>query len=202
MAEDAHPADGAHPRPPGDARSRAYALGGLAIGSIAGVILASVSTAGGPAGVVLAAAALAGLALALILRQLGRRVLGVLLVLLGAGMIAAVIAERPVGVAALGYAGCGLLVLAGSLLMVLRAQRWPRRPDRFDRTRARARTTADDDPNEVWKALDAGHDPTAESITGSTAGSTADRADAPETGAAAAGPDDSDARMHKNDREA
>ncbi|OYO01370.1 Trp biosynthesis-associated membrane protein [Enemella evansiae] len=141
-------------------RSRTYALGGLALGSIAGLILASVSGAGGPAGVVLAAAALAGLALALILRHIGRRVLGVLLALLGVGMVAGVISGGPAGIAHWAYALCGLLVVAGSVLMVARAQRWPRRPDRFDRTRARAQTSPDDDPNEVWKALDAGHDPT------------------------------------------
>lgn len=148
-------------RPGVETRSRAYALGGLALGSIVGVILASVSGAGGPAGVVLAAAALAGLALALILRHIGRRILGVLLAVLGLGMVAAVIAAGLSGVAAWVYALCGLLVLAGSVLMVARAQRWPRRPDRFDRKAARANTSPDDDPNEVWQALDAGHDPTA-----------------------------------------
>ena len=99
-------------------QSRAYALGGLGLGSLLGRGVSAYAGAAASAATLLAAATTAGTALALLLRQLGRRVLAVPLALLGAGMMPAgplVLPSRPAGWV---YAGCGLLVLAGAVLML------------------------------------------------------------------------------------
>jgi hypothetical protein len=66
------------------------------------------------------------------------------------------------------YAAAGLLVLAGGVLVTTTAGRWPQRADRFSRTSAAAEVTAEDDPGVVWRAQDAGLDPTTEPGTPST----------------------------------
>ena len=127
--------------------------------------------------------ALAGWLLVLVLRTRGRRLVGLLLALAGAGVVVVgVLGLRPseaavrsevrqvsladqFGLAATGwsygYAATGSLVLAGGLLVVVTAPRWPRRADRFTRSAAvAAATAADDDPAAVWRAQDAGLDPT------------------------------------------
>ena len=127
--------------------------------------------------------ALAGWLLVLVLRTRGRQVVGVLLGLAGAGtLLVGVLRLRPsaaevrtqvrevsladqfglVGTGwSYGYAAAGLLVLAGGLLVLLTAPRWPRRTDRFTREEAvRAVRVDTDDPAAVWRAQDAGLDPT------------------------------------------
>lgn len=127
--------------------------------------------------------ALAGWLLVLVLRTRGRQVVGVLLALTGAGaVVVGSLGLRPSDAAvrtsvrqvslvesygltstgwSWGYAAAGALVLAGGLLVALTAMRWPTRPDRFTRTAAvAAATTAEDDPAAVWRAQDAGLDPT------------------------------------------
>jgi uncharacterized membrane protein (TIGR02234 family) len=62
----------------------------------------------------------------------------------------------------IGYALAALLVVSGAVLVLLRAQRWPGRADRFKRPTDSAAESADQrDPAAIWKAIDAGHDPTA-----------------------------------------
>ena len=131
----------------------------------------------------LAVVALAGWLLVLVLRTRGRQVVAVLLGLAGAG-IAVLGALRPepsasavrtqvreVSLAdqfalgstgwAYGYAATGLLVLAGAVLVLTTAPRWPSRADRFRRDApAATATSATDDPAAVWRAQDAGLDPT------------------------------------------
>jgi uncharacterized membrane protein (TIGR02234 family) len=125
--------------------------------------------------------ALAGWLLVLVLRTRGRQVLAALLLLAGAGIVL-VGALRPQPSAATvrtqvrevsladqfalastgwsyGYAATGLLVLAGGVLVLLTAARWPQRGDRFSRA-APVATIASDDPADVWRAQDAGLDPT------------------------------------------
>lgn len=127
--------------------------------------------------------ALAGLLLVLVLRTRGRRVVGVLLTLAGLGIVGVgALRQRPsattvrnqvrevsladsfelaASVWPYAYAGTGLLVLVCGLTTLLTAARWPARVDRFSRSAERAvGTTADDDPAEVWRAQDAGLDPT------------------------------------------
>ena len=131
----------------------------------------------------LAVVALAGWLLVLVLRTRGRQVVAGLLALTGAGA-ALLGALRPEPSAAVvrtevrevsladqfalvptawpyGYAATGALVLAGAVLILLTASRWPGRPDRFAReARVAASTTTADDPALVWRAQDAGLDPT------------------------------------------
>ena len=127
--------------------------------------------------------ALAGWLLVLVLRTRGRRVVGVLLALTGLGVVlVGVLRQRPSATTVRNsvrevsladsfelaaspwpylYAATGLLVLACGLATLLTAGRWPARVDRFSRNAERvAGTTADDDPAEVWRAQDAGLDPT------------------------------------------
>jgi uncharacterized membrane protein (TIGR02234 family) len=133
----------------------------------------------------------AGALLMLTLRTTGRRIVAVLLILIAGGALATtlgrpsaaeVLAELrkqtltdaytldPTG-GAIGYALSCLLVIAGAVLVLIRAPRWPQRASRFERTSdgaggAKDRAAAEpkpvdpDDPNAIWKAIDAGEDPT------------------------------------------
>lgn len=68
-----------------------------------------------------------------------------------------------------GYGVAALAVAAGAILVLLRAHRWPTRAARFERaagdaggdTAGAAATDTEPDPTSIWKALDAGEDPTA-----------------------------------------
>jgi uncharacterized membrane protein (TIGR02234 family) len=126
--------------------------------------------------------ALAGWLLVLVLRRRGRRALGVLTALTGAAIAVLGGLNRPPNTATVQtgvrqvsladqfalassawpyvYAAAGLLVLAGGVLVATTASRWPQRADRFSRAAATARVSAEDDPSAVWRAQDAGLDPT------------------------------------------
>jgi hypothetical protein len=125
--------------------------------------------------------ALVGWLLVLVLRTRGRQVLAALLVLTAVGIVlVGVVRPQPSAEAvrtqvrevsladqfalgstgwSYGYAATGLLVLAGAVLVLLTAPRWPQRTDRFSRAVPVA-TLASDDPAAVWRAQDAGLDPT------------------------------------------
>jgi len=150
---------------------RPVALGGLALGAVlalvagsrawwraagAGVSVAFTGTEA-TAGLAqaLALVALAGALLALVLRARGRRVLGVLLVLAGAGgVVLGLTRPRPASGAVQSrvlevsladqfalvgtpwpyvYAVAALVVVAAAVVMVVTARRWPSRPARFER---------------------------------------------------------------------
>jgi uncharacterized membrane protein (TIGR02234 family) len=188
------------------ARLRSLALGGLAVGAVlalvagsrawwraagTGVSVAFTGTeATGGLAQALALVALAGVLLALVLKSRGRRVLGALLVLAGAGaVVLGLLRPRPASGAVRTrvlevsladsfaltgtawpyvYAVAGLLVLAAAVLMALTAGRWPSRAARFERPGAgqvpgagiAADLPRDDDPAALWRLLDAGVDPT------------------------------------------
>ncbi len=134
-------------------RSRAVAYGALLAGG--GLALGAAGQAPGLSQA-LAAAGLAGALLLLALRARGRQVVGGALALLGLGLVA-------VGVVAatgqpapwpIGYAVAGVLVVAGGMLTLLTSPRWPSRAERFE---------ARDEPVDLWRAQDAGLDPTADS---------------------------------------
>lgn len=133
----------------------------------------------------LAVVVLAGTLLALTLRARGRRILGVVLAVAGVGVVIVVaIRLRPSAAnvrtrlrevsladeyALVGtawpwiYAVAGVLVVGGAVLMVLKAGQWPLRSDRFQRgTGGVAVDSVDEaEPAALWKAMDAGIDPTA-----------------------------------------
>ena len=128
---------------------------------------------------------LVGALLLIVLHTRGRRVLGVLLTIVGTGqLITGVLRPRPGTEAVrsqvrevsladqfalqgtswpLGYAAAGALVMAGGVICVRTAHRWAARPDRFTRMDpATGQAAPEDDPAELWRAQDRGQDPTRE----------------------------------------
>ncbi len=132
---------------------------------------------------------LAGILLGLVLRSRGRRVLAVILAISGAAALSVGASHpRPSASKVVSrlrevtlsdrfdlvitawpwlFAAAGALILLGAVLMLLTAQRWPGRSDRFSRSTdlATGAVLADGDvaaadPAELWKAMDAGVDPT------------------------------------------
>jgi uncharacterized membrane protein (TIGR02234 family) len=132
----------------------------------------------------LAIVALAGTLLMLALRTRGRRVIGALLLLVGAGIAVvgglrlqpsagAVRSQvREVSLADAFHVSAtawpwvfalsGVLVAAGAVLTITTTGRWPSRSDRFQPGSSKAVVPISDDPAELWKTMDAGVDPTAD----------------------------------------
>jgi uncharacterized membrane protein (TIGR02234 family) len=131
----------------------------------------------------LAVVTLAGTLLVLVLKVRGRRLLAVLLGLVGvAQVLVGVLRLRPTSDAVRsrirevsladqyaltatlwpwGYAAAGLVVLAGAVALLLGAPTWSASaPARFERSGAEPEPAVADDPAGIWKALDAGWDPT------------------------------------------
>ncbi len=110
----------------------------------------------------LALVALAGTGLILVLRVRGRRVVGLLLSILGLAMAlaAAMLAGPPIAWR-VGYAIGGALVTAGGMLILITAARWPAPADRFERTET-GTSAGTEHPADLWHAQDAGLDPTAD----------------------------------------
>jgi uncharacterized membrane protein (TIGR02234 family) len=128
----------------------------------------------------LAILALAGTLLLLALRTRGRRIIGALLALVGVGLaVVGGLGLRP-GADAFGsqvrqasladtlsatawpwiFVGSGVLITIGAVLTMITARTWPSRSDRFRPGSGRSEDPASDDPAELWKAMDAGVDPT------------------------------------------
>jgi uncharacterized membrane protein (TIGR02234 family) len=128
----------------------------------------------------LAIVALAGTLLMLALRTRGRRIIGALLVLVGVGLaVVGGLGVRP-SIDAIGsqvhgvslpdalsatvwpwiFVASGVLVAVGAVLTMITAGTWPSRSDRFRPGSSRSEGPASDDPAELWKAMDAGVDPT------------------------------------------
>ena len=138
----------------------------------------------------LAIVALAGTFLMLALRTRGRRVIGALLVLVGVGLaVVGGLGSRPntgaissqVHEVSLAdtlqltatvwpwvLAVSGVLVTVGAVSTVITAGSWPSRSDRFRPESRRSEAPAAQDPAELWKAMDAGVDPTTDA-SGDTA---------------------------------
>ena len=132
----------------------------------------------------LAIVALAGTLLMLALRTRGRRVIGALLLLVGAGIgvvgglrlqpsAGAVRSQmREVSLADAFHVSAtvwpwvfalsGVLVAAGAVLTIITARTWPSGSDRFQPGSSKAAVGTSDDPTELWKAMDVGVDPTAD----------------------------------------
>lgn len=145
-------------------------------------------------GQALAVVVLAGMLLMLVLKARGRRIVGVLLGLVGIGVaVVGLIRQQPTPDAVRTqvreislvdqfelqpttwpwvYAVAGVLVVAGAVLTVVTARRWPRRADRFERSETVTHAVAaEDEPIDVWKAMDAGLDPTTTAAPDRRAGS-------------------------------
>lgn len=168
-------------------RAAAYAL--LVAGALGGVAAANATwrhavdtfgrdeartgvAATGTLALVLAGVVAAGTLLSLTLRRRGRRILGVPLALVAIGMVMTGVARLGAPGATwlpLAYAVAGLLALVGVVVLELTVHRWPVAPDRYARRRRSEQTVADDDPAEVWKALDEGLDPTRSGRSAGTA---------------------------------
>lgn len=140
----------------------------------------------------LALTVLAGTLLILVLRVRGRRAVAGLLGLLGVGLLLvgllqrgpspALVRQQVLDISLLdtvslrttgwpwAYAGAGVLVLAGSALTLFRSGQWPGRTDRFRRDPAPANDLISSDPAHLWKAMDAGLDPTIGQADHGTAG--------------------------------
>jgi uncharacterized membrane protein (TIGR02234 family) len=128
----------------------------------------------------LAIVALAATLLMLALQSRGRRVVAALLLLVGAGTALTAgfwLQPRPDAVRGqfghggtfdnLGltptawpwlYALPGLVIAAGAVLTMIFAASWPNGSDRFEK--GPGKVQASEDPAELWKAMDAGADPT------------------------------------------
>jgi uncharacterized membrane protein (TIGR02234 family) len=132
----------------------------------------------------LAVVVLAGALLILVLGVRGRRIVGGLLIAAGLGVVllgglrirpsaeAVRTQVREVSLAdqfALTgtawpwvYAAAGLLVIAGAASVIINASRWRPSAARFERGSRTGPTYGAADPADVWRALDAGEDPTIE----------------------------------------
>ena len=110
----------------------------------------------------LALPAVAGTGLILVLQVRGRRVVGLLLGVLGLAMaLAGAMLTGPATGWLVAYSIGGVGVLTGGLLTLLTAARWPAPTNRFKRTETDT-STGTDDSTGLWQALDAGLDPTAD----------------------------------------
>ena len=182
-------------------RSRALAFGCLLIGGALaligsgqpwwraageGVVLKFSGTqATGGLSQALAVVALAGTVLMLALRTRGRRIIGALLVLVGAGLaVVGGLGLRP-SADAIGsqvhevtmadtlsatvwpwiFLGSGVLITIGAVLTIITAGTWPSRSDRFRPGSGSSEDPDSGDPTELWKAMDAGVDPTTNAST-------------------------------------
>jgi len=72
------------------------------------------------------------------------------------------------------YGAAGAVVVGSGVVLVLRAAHWPVRTARFDRAGSGPAADFGEDPARVWRALDAGLDPTLSD------GQTSPPADAPD----------------------
>jgi hypothetical protein len=93
----------------------------------------------------------------LALRARGRRIIGGALALLGLGIVATGVTAALAGADwwAIGYAVAGALVATGGVLTLLTSPRWPSRVERFENR---------DEPVDLWRAQDAGLEPTADPV--------------------------------------
>jgi uncharacterized membrane protein (TIGR02234 family) len=133
----------------------------------------------------LAIVALAGTLLMLALRTRGRRIIGALLVLVGVGLaVVGGLGVRPsadaIGSQVHGvslpdtlsatvwpwiFVASGVLVAVGAVLTMITAGTWPSRSDRFRPGSGSSEDPDSGDPTELWKAMDAGVDPTTNAST-------------------------------------
>jgi uncharacterized membrane protein (TIGR02234 family) len=130
----------------------------------------------------LAIVALAGTLLMLVLQARGRRVVGGVLLLVGLGFVlSGALRLQPSADAVRSqvrevslvdafqlsvtvwpwiFALSGVAIATGAVLTMITAAHWPARSERFRASQVTGRLADSDDPAELWKAMDAGADPT------------------------------------------
>jgi hypothetical protein len=142
---------------------RSLALGSLLGGSLLGLVAAWTDVSDGKDLTrALALVALVGTLLILVLRVGGRRLVGLLLGVLGPAMaLAAAMVSGPAVWARVAYSVGGVLVTSGGLLTLITAARWPAPADRFEWNETGSPAAAPY-PADMWQAMDAGLDPTAD----------------------------------------
>ena len=140
----------------------------LALGSLLGGSLLALAVAWTNIGVgqdltrALALVALVGTLLILVLRVRGRRAVGLVLGALGLAMaVSGAMLSGPATLLRVGYSIGGALVVLGGLLTMITGSRWPAPADRFERDETHT-SVGTEDPADLWQALDAGLDPTAD----------------------------------------
>jgi uncharacterized membrane protein (TIGR02234 family) len=167
-----------------------------------GVVLSVSGTeAAGGLSQALAIVALAGTLLMLALQTRGRRMIGGLLLLVGIGLtVVGILGLQPSADAVRGqvhevsqaetfnltvtvwpwiFTGAGMPVAVAAVLTLITAGSWAVRSDRFQAAPSKAEAVASEDPVELWKALDAGVDPTTDArATSNTDASVGNRASA------------------------
>jgi hypothetical protein len=132
---------------------------------------------------VLGYTSLALVGLILTLRRRGRIVAAVLLFALGLGQTATAVWRHVPSAAAIAQSGAtgtgsvtiawwglvvaGVVTVISAAAIAVSSPSWPDKASRYERGRS---TTALSTPLEVWKAMDAGIDPTAESVSDETPG--------------------------------
>ena len=140
-------------------------------------------TTGGLALALTLVAAAGGL-LIMVLGSRGRRVVGGIVGLVGTGMVlTGLLLHDPspgrvnrvseatsfdiapavsVGVGPWLYVSAGVLLVAGAVLTIVHSPGWPSRSRRFERPESSPPPVVTDDPVALWRAMDAGLDPTTE----------------------------------------
>jgi hypothetical protein len=141
---------------------RSLALGSLLGGSLLSLVVSVSARVSQDLTRALAVVALVGAVLILVLGMRSRRVLGLLLGVLGLVMVVAgVLLSEPAVPWRVGYAAGGALVAFGGLLTMITSADWPAPANRFQQKESG--TAADSaDPVDLWRAMDAGLDPTAD----------------------------------------
>jgi uncharacterized membrane protein (TIGR02234 family) len=182
-------------------RSRTLAVAGLLLGAalsfLAGAqpwwrargeglnVAFSGTTSTGGVSQALALVTAAGTILLLTVASLGRRIVAVILLLAGLGMVAVgALRNRPAAEAVrdevrtvgLGeqfwlsatpwpsvYAAAGILIMIAALVTIISAPRWPSRQERFSRGSG-GQGSLSDEPSKAWEAMNAGLDPTEDTV--------------------------------------
>ena len=139
----------------------------------------------------LAIVALAGTLLMLVLQARGRHVIGAVLLLVGLGLVltgtlrlqpsadavrsqvreVSLVDAFQLSVTAWPwiFALSGVVIVTGAVMTMITATHWPARSERFHAGQVTGRQANYDDPAELWKAMDAGADPTTDASVGNRA---------------------------------
>jgi hypothetical protein len=142
---------------------RSLALGSLLAGSLVTLLVAWTDVSGSrDLSRALGLVALVGGVLIGVLQAVGRRAVGLLLGVLGLAMaVLGAALSGPAVWVRVGYSVGGVLIATGGLLTMITAARWPARADRFSRKETQGSAAAEN-PADLWRAMDAGLDPTAD----------------------------------------